>query len=202
MRLKSILTAAILKTAMTTASLAVLACIASVPGHASTVDFTYNLTGGLTGPPVFIGTGLILDGLATGSFLTSNSGLNAAWSPASMHTHDTLDFATGQSTGIFDFMFADGDTLTGLFFEDDSAVLATNTGPFTEKLTITGGTGAFAGATGFATGGGVLGATGYTAIGSGTVSGPSVVPEPASVGMFCEGLLAMVAGRKLFKRQV
>ena len=201
MRLKSILTAAILKTALTTASLAVLACIASVPAHASTVGFSYNLTGGLTGPPVFIGTGLILDGLATGSFLTSSPALNSVWNPASLHTHDTLDFATGQSSGLFNFNFADGDTLMGLFFEDDSAVLATNTGPFTEKLTITGGTGAFAGATGFAIGGGVIGATGYTAIGGGTVSGPNVVPEPASVGMVVEGLLAMAAGRRLFKRQ-
>ncbi len=201
MRIKLMLKTAMLKTAMTTASLAILACIASVPAHASTVDFTYNLVGGLTGPPVFIGTGLMLDGLATGSFLSSNPGYNSVWNPASLHTHDTLDFATGQSSGIFSCNFADGDTLTGLFFEDDSAVLATNTGPFTEKLTITGGIGAFAGATGFAIGGGVIGATGYTAIGGGTVSGPSVVPEPASVGLFCEGLLAMVAGRKLYKRQ-
>ena len=197
MRLKSIL-----KAALTMTSLGIFVSTGSMPAHASTVDFTSNLSGGLTEPPVFIGTGLILDGLATGSFLTSYPELNAVWSPASLHTHETLDFATAQSSGLFSFSFANGDKLTGLFAEDDSAVIATNTGPFTEMLTITGGTGAFVGASGFALGSGVIGETGYTVHGSGKVSGPGVVPEPASIGFFCEGLLAMAASRKLIKRQL
>jgi hypothetical protein len=43
--------------------------------------------------------------------------------------------------------------LSGNLFENDSAVLATNTGPFTQTLTFTGETGEFAGATGSVSGG-------------------------------------------------
>src|ERR1700712_5430387 len=110
MRFKTILTAAV-----TTATLMTFACMTSVSAHASTLGFTYNLAGGLTAPPVFIGTGLILDGLATGSVLTGNPHFDVLTNPASLHTHDTLDFATGQSNGVFTFTFADGSTLSGLF---------------------------------------------------------------------------------------
>jgi hypothetical protein len=195
MRLKSILLAAI-----TTAS---LAAFTSTSAQASTVGFTFNLNGGLTAPPVFIGTGLILDGLATGSFTTGNPHLDSLSNPASLHTHDTLDFATAQSSGVFTFTFADGSTFTGSFAEDDSAVIATNSGPFTEMLTITGGTGKFAGATGFASGGGIVGATGYTSSGRGTVTaaGLAPVPEPASVALVFEGVLGVAAGRKLLMKR-
>ncbi len=188
---------------MATAKLAGALMIASIAGgsaQASTVNFTYDMVGGLTGPPVFTGTSLILDGLATGSVLSGNPVWDAAWNPASLHTHDTLDFATALSNGTFVLTFADGDTITGDFFENDTAVIATNTGPYTEMLTITGGTGMFAGASGSASGGGVVGLTGYTASGKGSVNAAGITPEPSSFAFLFEGLLVMAGGRKMLLR--
>lgn len=90
--------------------------------------------------------------------------------------------------------FANGDTLFGGLFENDSAVLATNTGPFTQTLTFKGGTGDFAGATGSVSGGGLIGTTGFTTSGSGTLDAPAV-PEPASTALLLSGLAFLIVRR-------
>jgi hypothetical protein len=61
--------------------------------------------------------------------------------------------------GSFTLSFTDGQTLSGKVFEDNIAILAspTQTGPFTQTLTFTGGTGEFAGATGSLSGHGLHG---------------------------------------------
>src|SRR5581483_4540352 len=100
-----------------------------------------------------------------------------------------LDLTTGLLNGNFSLVLADGDTLSGTIFEDDSVIDASpsQTGPFPQTLTFTGGTGAFAGATGSVSGQGFLGTTSFTVSGSGTINTPSV-PEPAPATLLVGGL--------------
>jgi hypothetical protein len=199
MRIQSILLAGV-----KAASLVIIASLASIPGRADTIGFTYSFSGLVeTTPPVVIGTTLFLDGAATGSILTGYPGLNAIWNPVTFHDTCEADLTTGILTGVFTMTFANSDTLSGNIFEDVSAVLATNTGPYTGTLTFTGGTGEFAGATGSASIGGVIGSTGSTASGSGTVTAAAITPEPASIALFGTGLLGLgaFASRKLVRQQ-
>jgi hypothetical protein len=112
-----------------------------------------------------------------------------------------VDITNGLNNGSFSMTFANGDMLSGNLFENDSAVSATGTGPFTQTLTFTGGTGEFAGATGSVSGAGVIGTTGFSVSGSGTVTAAGVVPEPASVVLIFEGLIVIVASRKLVRHR-
>ncbi len=182
--------------------MAVIAAIASISAQAGTIGITYSNAGDLTGDPVLNGTILTLDALANGSILSGIPALNTIWNPVTFHTHDFLDLTTGLDNGIFSINFANGDILSGNLFEVDSAaLLATNTGSFTQKLTFTGGTGKFAGASGSASGLGLVGATGFTTSGSGTLTAAGVsTPEPASVALIFGGLLMMVASRKMVRQ--
>ncbi|HEY6987751.1 MAG TPA: PEP-CTERM sorting domain-containing protein [Bryobacteraceae bacterium] len=159
-------------------------CSLAIPAHASSIAITYSLIGGPIGPPVVAGTTLILDGLFTGSILSNDPGLNAAWNPVTYSDHSVADLTTGILNGTFNIVFANGDTLFGNVFEDVSAVVATGTGPYTQTLTFTGGTGDFAGATGSASG---AGSTEGPVSGSGILNAPAV-PEPASVALLLGGL--------------
>lgn len=159
-------------------------CALAIPAHANSIAITYNLTGGPIAPPVLSGTTLILDGLFTGSVLSGDPNLNAAWNPVTYSDHSVADLTTGLLNGTFSLMFANGDTLFGNVFEDVSAVIATGTGPFTQTLTFTGGTGEFAGATGSTSGAGLAGGT---VSGSGVLNAPAI-PEPASVAFLLSGL--------------
>jgi MYXO-CTERM domain-containing protein len=102
-----------------------------------------------------------------------------------------VDLTTGLNNGSFSMTFANGDMISGDLFEDDSAVLTTNTGPFTQKLTFTGGTGGFAGATGSLSGGGLIGTTGFTTSGSGTLNAPAT-PEPAPAALVLGGFALLI----------
>ena len=148
-----------------------------------------------------IGSTLILDGLATGSFLSGSSSLNATWNPVTFRDHSVVDLTTGLLNGTFSLTVANGDILSGKLFEDVSTTI-NGTGPFTQTLTFTGGTGKFAGATGSASGAGLGTATGFTTSGSGTLTAPGIpVPEPASVALIFGGLLVMAASRKLVRQR-
>ena len=125
-------------------------CALAVPAHANSIAITYSLTGGPIADPVVSGTTLIIDGLFSGSVLSGDPGLNAKWNPVTYRDHSVVDLTTGILNGSFSFLFANGDTLFGNVVEDVSAVVATGTGPFTQTLTFTGGTGEFVGATGSA----------------------------------------------------
>ncbi len=171
-----------------------IACSTSITARADTIAITYSFAGHTLGAPVITGTTLTVDGAASGSVLSGNSALNTAWNPVTFNTHNVVDLTNGLNNGSFSMTFANGDTLFGGLFENDSAVLATNTGPFTQTLTFKGGTGDFAGATGSVSGGGLIGTTGFTTSGSGTLDAPAV-PEPASTALLLSGLAFLIVRR-------
>ena len=114
--------------------------------------------------------------------------------PLRTRDHSVADLTTGLLNGTFSMTFANGDMLSGNVFEDVSALIATGgMGPFTQKLTFTGGTGEFAGATGSASGGGLGTDTGTTVSGSGTLTAAGVTtPEPASVALILGGAVVLL----------
>jgi hypothetical protein len=161
---------------------------------ADSIDISYSLTG--TGTVVdATDTTLTLDTEASGSITASSATLNAAWNPVSYSELCVLDLTTNLLQGNFTITLQNGDTLTGTDLEDDSVIDAspTQTGPFTQILTFTGGTGEFAGATGSVSGNGFLGTTDFTVSGSGTVN-TSAVPEPAAATLILGGLGLIFAG--------
>lgn len=169
----------------------ILATVCS-PAKADSIAITYSLTG--TGTVVgATATTLTLDAQASGSVLSNDPGRNAAWNPVSYSDQSVLDLTTNLLNGNFTLTFADGDTLTGKVFEDQTAAdtSPSQTGPFPQTLTFTGGTGEFAGATGSVSGNGFLGTTDFTVSGNGTVNAPAV-PEPASAALFLGGLALLI----------
>lgn len=175
-----------------------------IPVQASSIPITYTLGG--TGTVVAsTDTTLTLQADAIGSFLTGDSTLNASWNPVTYSDLSVLDFNTGVLNGTFTFSFDNGETLVGNVFEDDSVIDASpsQTGPFPQTLTFTGGTGEFAGATGSLSGEGLLGTTDFSVSGSGSLN-VAATPEPASGTLFLCGLALLIAGawRSGMKRQV
>ena len=178
--------------------------VLGVPAQAGTVAITYSFTGGLTAPPDLQADGLHLQASATGSVDEFNPVVNAAWNPVTFDTKDTLDLSTGLDNGIFTWSFANGDTLTGTMFEDDTTMnFATNTGPFLQNLTFTGGTGAFAGVPQDHFGQRVADRPTFTITGSGTLTAPGLtaISEPGSMPLMVGGLLAMFLRYRRFSKQ-
>ena len=173
------------------AALAVVAFAATcIPAKADSIAITYSLTG--TGTVVSAtATTLTLEAQASGSILSTDPGLNAAWNPVMYSDQSVLDLTTSLLNGTFTLSLANGDILTGNVFEDQSAIGVSQTGPFTQTLTFTGGTGKFAGATGSVSGNGFLGTTDFTVSGSGAVNA-SAVPEPASATLILGGLVLIM----------
>ena len=181
-----------------------IASIASISAQAATIGITYSVDAiALTAPPVLNGTLLTLDALWHSSIISGNPALDTTWNPVTFHTRDFLDITTGISTGIFDFKFANGSTLSGNFLEVQSAeFLATQMGSFTNMFTFTGGTGQFVGASGSISGGGLVRPDGFTVGGSGTLTAAGLpTPEPASAALIVGGLLVMVASQKLLRQR-
>jgi uncharacterized membrane protein YgcG len=177
-----------------------IASIASIPVRADTIGIAYSFVGGPVAPPIQNGTTLILEGLDTGSVTQWNPAVNALWNPVTFHDNSVVDLTTGLLSGSFSMTFANGDMLSGNLFEDVSAVVATGTGPFTQKLTFTGGTGKFAGATGSTSGGGFAGTSGSSS-GSGTLTAAGVsAPEPASIALAGFGVTAILVWTRRRRR--
>ena len=175
-----------------------------VPAQAGTVEISYDFAGNLTAPPVQVGNLLYLTASATGSVDEFNPVVNAAWNPVTFDTSDALDLTTGLDHGTFTWTFANGETLSGLLFEDDTQTdPATGLGPFAQTLTFTGGTGEFAGVAGSGSGDGEITADGYTLSANGSLSAPGLVgvDEPGTAGLMLGGLLiAFMSLRRLGKR--
>lgn len=142
-------------------------------------------------------TTLTLEGDFAGSFLSGNSALNASWNPIAYTDLSVVDLSTGLLNGTFTALFANGDTLAGDVFENVSALVASPTasGPYSQTLTFTGGTGEFAGATGSVSGAGLAGTTTSTVSGSGFVNVVGA-PEPTSSTMLLGGLALLLAGAR------
>ncbi len=167
-----------------TTALMVLApwLLASTPAQAGTVSVTYSFSGALAGTPVISGNFLTVEGIGTGSVDEFNPAVNGLWNPVTLDTFDDVNLTTGLNNGTFTMTFADGDTLAGTLFENDQQVnIATATGPITQILTFTSGTGMFAGVSGTTTSTGSLTGGAYSLTGSGFLSAPALLtPEPQS----------------------
>jgi hypothetical protein len=102
---------------------------AAIPAQAATINVTYALTGSGGGDPL----NPPLIGNATGSLLPLGS---VIWSDQIFP-----NLATGAGDGTFTMTFTDGDTLFGTaHYQGDFSTFPIV--PFTQLLTVTGGTGA------------------------------------------------------------
>ncbi len=179
-------------------SLLFVALISNQPAAADTVSLSYNFSGSLVAPPSINGSVLTADSLASGNVTQWNSSVNALWNPVIFQAHSVVDLTTGLNNGTFTMLFADGDTLQGRLFEDDSGSASNGAGVAPQTLTFTAGTGTLAGATGTLSGLFVIGSNGFTTSGSGSLTAPGVfAPEPQTIALLlCSGIV-MAAGRKL-----
>lgn len=179
-----------------------LTALAAASAEAGSIAITCNLAG--TGTVVgSTPTTLMLNAQATDSVLSSDPALNAAWNPISYSDQSVLELTTNLLNGSFTMGFADGDTLVGTVFEDDTAVnnSPSQTGPFPQTLTFIGGTGAFAGASGSVSGTGYLGAINFTVTGNGNLN-TSAVPEPTSAPFLLAGLVSLGVSYRLKRQKV
>jgi hypothetical protein len=175
----------------TTALMVLAPClIASIPAQADTVFIGYNFSGALSGTPVISGNFLTVEGIGTGSVDEYNPAVNAMWNPVTLDTFDDVNLTTGINNGTFTMTFADGATVTGTLYENDQQVnIKTATGPITQTLTFTSGTGMFAGISGTTFSTGALNGGAYSLTGSGFLSAPALVtPEPQSLLLALGGL--------------
>ena len=159
-----------------------LSFCAAMTAHATTINVTYSLSGSAGGDPL----NPPLIGNATGSLLPLGS---VIWSDMIFP-----DLATKAGDGTFKMTFTDGDTLFGtLHTQGDFSTFPIV--PFTQLLTVTGGTGAFLLYHGRLTGLEISNQTNgtFTSSGAGTLD---TVPEPESLILFGTGLASLLAYRK------
>jgi hypothetical protein len=159
-----------------------LSFCAAIPTHAATINVTYALSGSGGGDPL----NPPLIGNATGSLTPLGS---VIWGDMIFP-----DLSTGSGDGTFKMTFTDGDTLFGtLHVQGDFSTFPIV--PFTQLLTVTGGTGEFLLYHGTLTGlelSNQLDGT-FTSSGGGTLE---TTPEPGSVVLFGTGLLCLLAYQK------
>jgi hypothetical protein len=149
---------------------------------AATTNVTYVYSGTASGDPL----NPPLIGAATGSLLPLGGMI---WSDMAFPNLDT-----GAVDGTFKMTFTEGDTLFGtLHYEGDFSSFPIV--PFTQLLTVTGGTGALLYYHGTLTGTEIanLDANTISALGGGTLD---TVPEPESVILFGTGLACLLAYRE------
>jgi PEP-CTERM motif len=155
---------------------------AAPAAYADTINVTYSLSGSGGGDPM----NPPLIGNATGSLTPFGS---VIWSDMIFP-----DLATGAGDGTFKMTFTDGDTLFGTaHYQGDFSTFPLV--PFTQLLTVTGGTGALAPYRGTLTGielSNQLDGT-FTSSGGGTLA---TTPEPESLVLLGTGLASLLVYRK------
>ena len=159
-----------------------LSFCAAISAHAATINVTYALTGSGGGDPL----NPPLLGNATGSLTPLGS---VTW-------NDMIfpDLSTGSGDGTFKMTFTDGDTLFGtLHVQGDFSTFPIV--PFTQLLTVTGGTGALLLYHGTLTGLELSNQNNgtFTSSGVGTLE---TTPEPEPVVLFGTGLLCLLVYQK------
>ena len=155
---------------------------APITVHADTINVTYSLSGSGTGDPL----NPPLIGSATGSLFPFGS---VTWSDQIFP-----NLATGAGDGTFTMTFTDGDTLFGTaHYQGDFSTFPIV--PFTQLLTVTGGTGAFFQYHGTLTGLEISNQNDgtFTSSGGGTLES---TPEPGSLVLLGTGLASLLAYRK------
>ena len=159
-----------------------LSFCAAISAHAATINVTYAFSGSGVGDPL----NPPLIGTATGSLLPLGS---VTWSDQIFP-----DLVTGAGDGTFTMTFTDGDTLFGTaHYQGDFSTFPIV--PFTQLLTVTGGTGALLLYHGTLTGLEISNQLdgSFTSSGGGTLE---TTPEPESVVLFGTGLLCLLAYQK------
>jgi hypothetical protein len=159
-----------------------LSFCAATTAPAETINVTYSLNGSAIGDPLnppFLGS-------ATGSLLPLG---NLTWSDVVFP-----NLTTGAGDGTFKMTFIDGDTLFGTLHEQGDFSTFPIV-PFTQLLTVTGGTGALLLYHGTLTGLEISNQTNgtFTSSGGGTLD---TVPEPESLVLLGTGLVSLLAYRK------
>jgi PEP-CTERM motif len=166
----------------TAAGALALSLCASITAQAAIIDVTYSLSGAGGGDPL----NPPLIGNATGSLSPLGS---VVWLDMIFP-----DLATGAGDGTFKMTFTDGDTLFGTaHYQGDFSFFPLV--PFTQDLTVTGGTGAFLLYHGTLTGleiSNQLDGT-FTSSGGGKLD---TAPEPESLVLLGTGLASLLAYRK------
>jgi len=158
-----------------------LSFCAATTAPAETINVTYVYSGTASGDPL----NPPLIGAATGSLLPLGGMI---WSDMAFPNLDT-----GAVDGTFKMTFTEGDTLFGtLHYEGDFSSFPIV--PFTQLLTVTGGTGALLLYHGTLTGLEISNQTNgmFTSSGAGTLE---TTPEPESVVLFGTGLACLLVYR-------
>lgn len=171
-----------LRTFLPTVAGALALGFCAVTAHAATINVTYSLSGAGGGDPL----NPPLIGNATGSLTPLGS---VVWADRIFP-----DLSTGSGDGTFKMTFTDGDTLFGtLHVQGDFSQFPLV--PFTQLLTVTGGTGEFLLYHGTLTGLEISNQLdgSFTSSGGGTLV---TTPEPESLVLFGTGLASLLAYRK------
>ncbi len=172
----------------------------SAAARADTVALTFSIQHGLT-----------TFGPLPGQFQPAGTAVFTTFGTAQFSASGTAVLnpnGTRSVMGTFNFDFGSGNSFLGTFTGLNSVADPMGNSAITRNLTITGGTGIFSMAVGALGANGIGGATlmtipptaPFTLAGSGSITAPGLVPEPATMLLLGTGLAGMAAARRRWRR--